>query len=130
MAQEKLSVSQTKMKRLYDHRSEHHEYSLADQVLLLMPIVGSSFQAMFSGPYAVAEKVSDLNYLVSMPGRRKAKRLFHINLLKPYYSRGEDAASGQGSGNGVRPVLAVTSEGVTHKGDGVLELDASLLCRQ
>lgn len=41
MALEQLSVSQTKMKRLYDHRSEHHKYSPGDHVLLLMPVVGS-----------------------------------------------------------------------------------------
>lgn len=41
MALEQLSVSQTKMKRPYDHRSEHHEYSPGDHVLLLMPVVGS-----------------------------------------------------------------------------------------
>ncbi len=63
-----------------------------------------------------------------MPGRRRVKRLCHVNLLKPYYRRVDDAAFGQDLETGVRPALAVTSEGLAPESDGVLEPDESLLC--
>lgn len=71
MAREKQGLSQRRMKELYDHRTEHHEFNPGDQVLALMPIVGSPFQAKYAGPYTITEKVSDLNYIVATPGWRK-----------------------------------------------------------
>lgn len=61
MAREKLSESQVKMKKLYDCCAEQPEFSPGDQVIALMPIVGSPFQAKYTGPYTIIEKVSDLN---------------------------------------------------------------------
>lgn len=49
-------MPQIKMKRLYDCRSEHREYSSGDQVPMLVPVVSSLFQAKFTGPYTVAER--------------------------------------------------------------------------
>ncbi len=93
MAREKLQVSQTKMKNLYDRRAECHEFSLEDQVLALMHIAGSPFQARYTDPYTVIERVSDLNYFVATPGHKKLKQLFHVNLLKPGCGGGKWCAS-------------------------------------
>lgn len=116
MAKEKLQRSQKKMKNIYDRRTEVHEFSPGDQVLALTPIVGSPFQAKFNGPYTVKKKVSELNYLIATPGRKKSTQLCHINLLKPYYQRGS-----------VRPALAVDTLAVAQE-DSVPEPDDSLLC--
>ncbi len=51
----------------------------------MLPIIGSPFQAKFAGPYTVARKISDLNYLITTPDRRKKTRVCHVNLLKPFY---------------------------------------------
>ncbi|KAL7857740.1 hypothetical protein AOLI_G00178420 [Acnodon oligacanthus] len=75
------------MKRLFDRRSEVRVFQPGDQVLALLPVVGSPLQAKFAGPYAVVRQVSDLNYLLVKPDRRKATRNCHVNLLKPYYAR-------------------------------------------
>ena len=83
MARDKLQMSQGKIKKNYDRHTEQREFSPGDQVLALMPIVGSPFQARYTGPYTVIEKLSDLNYFIATPGRRKSKQLCHINLLKP-----------------------------------------------
>ncbi len=88
-----------------------------------MPVVGLPFQAKYSVPYTVTDKVSDLNYLIATPGRKKSKQLCHVNLLKPYYNRVADLGQ-----SGVRPALVVSSLSVTHEGDGVPEPDDSLLC--
>ncbi|XP_030271930.1 uncharacterized protein LOC115581177 isoform X1 [Sparus aurata] len=87
LAKENLKAVQHKMKRLHDRRAESREFSPGDQVLALLPLVGSPFQAKFCGPYMVAKKVSDLNYLISTPDRKKSVQLCHVNLLKPYFAR-------------------------------------------
>jgi transposase InsO family protein len=87
LAKEKLAGAQHKMKRLYDRISEQRTFSPGDQVLALLPLVGSPFQAKFTGPHTVVKKVSDQNYLIATPLRRKPNQLCHINLLKTYYDR-------------------------------------------
>lgn len=75
------------MKCCYDRRTACQEFRPGDQVLVLTPLVNSPFQAKFTGPYTVAEKLSDLNYMVATPGRRRSVRFCHVNFLKPYYER-------------------------------------------
>lgn len=48
--------------------------------------IGSPFQVKFSGPYTVKSRMSDRDYLVHTPGRRKKVQWCHVNLLKPYHS--------------------------------------------
>lgn len=49
----KLSSAQGKMKKRYDRRVEDRVFLPGDQVLTLLRIVTSPFQAKFSGPYSV-----------------------------------------------------------------------------
>lgn len=84
-AKANLGHSQDKMKRLFDRRAEVRIFKSGDQVLALVPVVGSPFQAKFVGPYTVLRQISDLNYLIETPDRRKKTRVCHVNLLKPYY---------------------------------------------
>ena len=56
-------------------------------VLVLFPVVGNPFQAKYSGPYKVVKKISDTNYLVRTPGRRKETQACHINILKAYHEK-------------------------------------------
>lgn len=44
-AQECLATAQIKMKHLHDRKAEIHQFSPGDQVLALLPLVGSPFQA-------------------------------------------------------------------------------------
>ncbi len=53
----------------------------------LFALPDSPFCAKFSGPYTVLRKVSDHNYILSTPERRKHSQLCHVNLLKPFYAR-------------------------------------------
>lgn len=86
MGKEKLTSSQCKMKRLFDRRNERRQFSPGDQALALLPIVDSPFQPKFCGQYTVVRQVSELNYVVANPQRKKATQLCHVNLLKPYYA--------------------------------------------
>jgi len=51
------------------------KFNLGDKVLVLLPIPGHPLQAVvhYSGPYAIEEKVNDLNYVVQTPKRRKGR---------------------------------------------------------
>ena len=58
-----------------------------DSVLALLPITGKPLQARYYGPYTVDKQISDVNYIVNTPGRRKQKQLCHVNMLKQYIDR-------------------------------------------
>ena len=58
-----------------------------------MPISGKHLQARHYGPYTVHKKLSDVNYIVNTPGRRKKKQLCHINMLKKYIDRDSSVIS-------------------------------------
>ena len=71
MAKRNLQESQSKMKVLYDRKTRSRCFEPGDRVLVLFPVVGNPLQAKYSGPYKVVKKISDINYLVRTPGRRK-----------------------------------------------------------
>ncbi|KAI2643088.1 Retrovirus-related Pol polyprotein from transposon 17.6 [Labeo rohita] len=105
LARENLGKTQLKMKTWFDRRSERRKFSPGDQVLMLLPVTGSSFLVRFTGPYSVLKRVSDQNYIVSTPDRRKATQLCHVNLLKPYFCRAHENAV---SGTEIKPAALVT----------------------
>lgn len=86
-AQESLSSSQSRMKNQYDKHVKDRTFLPGDQVLVLLPIAGSSLSASFSGPYVVERKVSDTNYIIKTPDRRRSSRLCHVNMFKAYHVR-------------------------------------------
>lgn len=49
--------------------------------------MGSVLQARYSGPYFVERWVSNLNYVISTPDRKRKTTLCHINHLKLYCDR-------------------------------------------
>ena len=71
MAKRKLQESQSKMKVWYDRKAKSRCFVPGDRVLVLFPVIGNPLQAKYSGPYEVVKKISDTNYLVKTPGRRK-----------------------------------------------------------
>lgn len=76
VASENLKKAQTKMKVWYDRKARSRSFDVGDQVLILLPVVGSPLEARFSGPYTV-EKIGNLDYIVSTPKRRRKQRLSH-----------------------------------------------------
>lgn len=92
MAKKHLQLSQKKMKRLFDRRAEKRQFSVGDQVLVLVPLVESPFEAKFFGPCKVIRQVSEQNYLIEMPNKRKSTKICHVNLLKPYHARSSGEA--------------------------------------
>ena len=66
-------------------RAKSRCFEPGDTVLVLFPVVGNPLQAKYSGPYKVVKEISDTNYLVKTPGRRKETQVCHINMLKAYH---------------------------------------------
>lgn len=53
-------------------------------VLALLPVVGSPFQARFSGPLTVKSQMFDGHYLIFSPNRRKKMQWCYVNLFKTF----------------------------------------------
>ena len=87
IAKRNLRESQSKMKVWYDRKAKSRCFEPGDRVLILFPVVGNPLQAKYSGPYKVVKKISDTNYLVKTPGRRKETQVCHINMLKAYHEK-------------------------------------------
>jgi hypothetical protein len=87
LAQENLTSSQTKMKLWYDKDARNRVFKPGDKVLVFLPIPGHPLQARYFASYEIESKLSDVNYVVKTPGRRKEKRTCHINTLKEYFDR-------------------------------------------
>ena len=87
MAKRKLQESQSKMKVWYDRKTKLRCSEPGDRVLVLFPDVGNPLQAKYSGSYKVVKKISDTNYLVKTPGRRKETQVCHINMLRAYHEK-------------------------------------------
>lgn len=93
LARENLVNTQGKMKLWYDKKARVREFKPGDRVLVLLPLRGQPLEAKFQGPYIIEKKISDVNYVVSTPDRRKSKRLCHINMLKEYHERNENESN-------------------------------------
>lgn len=101
MAGENLKVAQVRMKGWYDERTRERSFNVGDRVLVLLPVLGHPLQARYYGPFEILSKVNDLNYVVKTTGRRKERRLCHINTLKEYVDRNENKS---------KPVMVIKTE--------------------
>lgn len=74
------------MKKHYDQKAIAHSFNPGDKVLILSPTPGSALSANFSGPYVVKKKVSDTNFVIQTPDRRRRNKMCHVNMMKPYFT--------------------------------------------
>ena len=88
LAKDNLKDTQNSMAARYNQKAVDRSFIPGDQVLVLLPVTGKPLEAQFHGPYTIAKKESDLNYIIRTPDRRKKTQLCHINMLKPYHDRG------------------------------------------
>ena len=79
-----LEVAQARMKDWYDKHTNSREFLPGDNVYVLLPLLESSLQARYSGPYLVQQKAGDRYYLVATLDWWRRTHLCHINMLKPY----------------------------------------------
>lgn len=79
-----LSESKSVTKCYYDPSPVSRRCGVGDKVLVLWPTPGSVFAAKFSGPYVVKEHLSDTDYVLCTPDKRRKTRICNINQLKCY----------------------------------------------
>ncbi len=91
------------MKRLYDRKTERSVFEPEDQVPVSCLLPSSPFEAKFEGPYVIKHRLSDENYIVATPHRRRSTQFYHVNLLKPFYEK-----SKSNSENSIHSVLAIS----------------------
>uniref|UniRef100_A0A669EUZ0 Gypsy retrotransposon integrase-like protein 1 n=1 Tax=Oreochromis niloticus TaxID=8128 RepID=A0A669EUZ0_ORENI len=84
LAQQNMKVAQNKQKTWYDKKARERTFQPGQQVLLLLPTTDSKLLARWQGPYKITKRLSNVNYELYMPDRRKKHQVFHINLLKEF----------------------------------------------
>lgn len=80
-----MTSAQLKAKRIYDKNARQRLFSEGDQVMLLAPSKANKLAVQWEGPAMLLQKLSDTNYVIKLPGRRKQVRIYHSNLMKPYH---------------------------------------------
>ncbi|XP_069946348.1 uncharacterized protein [Cherax quadricarinatus] len=86
LASKNLVSAQDKMKQNYDKRAVSRSFKAGDKVMAQKLVPGHALQARYDGPLEVVRKLSDINYLVCTPGKRKSNHVYHVNQLKKYYA--------------------------------------------
>eukprot|EP00061_Rhincodon_typus_P018611 g47845.t1 len=76
------------MKQAVDKKSKICMFAHGDKVLVL-PVVRDPFKVRCIGLYQI-EKLSQVDYPVKMPHRKKNYWVCHVNVLKPYYDEERD----------------------------------------
>eukprot|EP00064_Thunnus_orientalis_P016885 superscaffoldBa00003444_g16958 len=74
--------------RLAKYRDEaearHREFQPGQKVLLLLPSSNSKLLAKWQGPYTILRKMGPVTYEIHHPVKKKAKQIYHVNLLKEW----------------------------------------------
>ena len=86
-AGENLLQSQQTMKINFDKKAKARTLEEGQLVLILLPNLSNQLKASFSGPYKILKKLSETNYVVETPDRKKNSQVCHINMIKPYFCR-------------------------------------------
>ena len=86
-AHENKMVSQQKTKINYDKSAKARIFDVGDKVLVFLPVGASKLESKWQGPYTVTKVLNGINCEVSMPDKRKSKRVLHVNMLKPWFDR-------------------------------------------
>ena len=72
-AQENMKNAQLHMKTWYDRTARMRSFKLGKKLMVLLPLHGNPLQARFWRPFTILEKLNDMDYIISTPGRRKSK---------------------------------------------------------
>ncbi|CAM5144052.1 unnamed protein product [Eretmochelys imbricata] len=88
LARENLARAQKKQKVWYDCTARAHAYASGDQVMVLIPVRKNKLQAAWEGPFKVVKQLNGVNYVVELSNRAHHRWVYHVDMMKPYYARG------------------------------------------
>ena len=78
-------MAQQTQKKYYDRYARDRSFEPRDQVLLLLPTSPQKLEAAWQGPFRVLPKVGPVDYEIELEGRRKKRRVVHVNMLKKWF---------------------------------------------
>jgi len=83
---DEIDVSQEKQKFQFNKSRKHITFKIGDYVMLNNP-VAKKLEFKWTGPYKIIDKVSDLNYKISLPNSSRTHDIVHIARLKKINKR-------------------------------------------
>jgi hypothetical protein len=89
LASQNEGEEKSKRKGYYDKGAVNRNFKEGDKVLVLASCKPSKMSVKWIGPGEIRKKLSETNYLVNIPGKREPEKVYHVNLLKPYFKRAE-----------------------------------------
>lgn len=87
LSEQAMAKAQHRSKVYYDRTARTRRFDVGDKVMILRPSQKNKLEVQWEGPANVVEKLSDTNYVIRLPGKRKIQQVYHCNLLKPYRER-------------------------------------------
>ena len=87
LVEDNMHQAQQTQARWYDQLARQRSFKPGQQVLLLLPMTENKLLARWQGPYRITCKLGPVTYELEMPGKRKTRQVFHINLLKEWHER-------------------------------------------
>ncbi|CAM5089613.1 unnamed protein product [Natator depressus] len=87
LAKENLQDAQKEQKAWYDKHARECSFKVGDQVMVLKALQAHKMEASWEGPFTVQECLGAVNYLIAFPTSNRKPKVYHINSLKPFYSR-------------------------------------------
>ena len=85
LAQENVETAQQTQKKYYDRSARDRSFEPGDQVHLLLPTSPRKLKAAWQGPFRVLRKLGRVDYDIELEGRRKKRRVVHVNMLKKWF---------------------------------------------
>ncbi|KAG8184543.1 hypothetical protein JTE90_012632 [Oedothorax gibbosus] len=90
LAISKMEEWQQKNKTWYDKKAVKREFRIGDLVLIFATFKSNKLSPHWTGPGTILRKLSETNYVVQLPGEKATSKVYHVNMLKPYYKRPEE----------------------------------------
>lgn len=82
-----LEARRDASKRYYDRNARTRSFNPGDKVMILRPNRQNKLEVHWDGPAEVISRLSEVNYTVRLPGRKREDRVYHVNLMKPFLER-------------------------------------------
>ncbi|CAM4514096.1 unnamed protein product [Lepidochelys kempii] len=87
LAKENLQDAQKEQKAWYDKHARECSFKVGDQVMVLKALQVHKMEVSWEGPFTVQEYLGAVNHLIASPTFNRKPKVYHINSLKPFYSR-------------------------------------------
>ncbi|CAM4684351.1 unnamed protein product, partial [Lepidochelys kempii] len=87
LAKENLKDAQKEQKAWYDKYARERSFKVGDQVMVLKLLQAHKMEVSWERPFTVQERLRAVNYLLAFSTSNQKPKVYHINSLKPFYSR-------------------------------------------